>query len=203
MTAVITAPSPQWLWYVSRGSGLVLLVLFSVVVALGVAVRTGSTPRSWQRFALAEVHRTLSLFAIAFLGLHVATAVADPYVSIGWWATVLPFASHYRAAAISAGALAVDLGAAIVVTSLVRRRLGFAAWKAVHWTAYAAWPLAFVHSLTAGNDLGIAWVAAIEWGSLALVATSLVARLLHVLRPEDGRSELAGPPRDLRPGSAR
>ncbi len=186
MTAAVATGGSQWLWYVSRGSGLVLLALFSVVVALGVAVRTGSTPRSWQRFTVAELHRTLSLFAVAFLALHVATALMDPYVSIGWWATVLPFASHYRAGALAAGALALDLGAAVVVTSLARRHLGFRAWKAVHWTAYLAWPLAFVHSLTAGNDLGIGWVAAIEWGSLALVATALVARVLHAVRPEDG-----------------
>ena len=33
--------STQGLWFLSRGSGLVLLVLFSVIVALGVAVASG------------------------------------------------------------------------------------------------------------------------------------------------------------------
>jgi sulfoxide reductase heme-binding subunit YedZ len=184
MSAVVTAASgSQWLWYVSRGSGLILLALFSVVVVLGIATRTGSAPRTWHRFTVAELHRTLSLFAVALLTLHVVTAIADPYVSIGWWATIIPFVSHYKAAALGLGTLAVDFGAAVILTSLFRHRLGFKAWRAVHWLAYLAWPVAFVHSLRAGNDLGIAWVYGVEWGSAALVATAVVARVLHATRP--------------------
>jgi len=59
MSAVVTAASgSQWLWYVSRGSGLILLALFSVVVVLGIATRTGSAPRTWHRFTVADLHRT-------------------------------------------------------------------------------------------------------------------------------------------------
>jgi sulfoxide reductase heme-binding subunit YedZ len=192
--AVIAGTTSPWLWYVSRGSGLVLLVLFSTVIALGVATRIGSVPRTWHRFTIAELHRTLSLFAVALLVLHVVTAIADPYVSIGWWATVVPFVSHYRAVAIGLGTLAVDLAAAVMVTSLLRHRLGYRAWRAVHWLAYLAWPVAFVHSLRAGNDLGIGWVSAIEWGSLAVVATALLARVLHALRPTIPAGGAAGSP---------
>ena len=91
---------------------------------------------------------------------------------------MLPFGSPYRTVAIGLGTLAVDLGGAVLLTSLFRRRLGFRAWRAVHWLAYLAWPVAFVHSLTAGNDLHLWWVALIECGSAALVATAVLARLL-------------------------
>src|ERR1017187_7513340 len=90
MSTVLAATSGSpWLWYISRGSGLILLALFSVVIVLGIATRTGSAPRTWHRFTVAELHRTLSLFAIALLTLHVVTAIADPYVAIGWWATII------------------------------------------------------------------------------------------------------------------
>jgi sulfoxide reductase heme-binding subunit YedZ len=143
--------NPQWLWFISRGSGLVLLVLFTVVLALGTATRLGWAPRRWPRFAVAELHRTLALFTVALLGLHAATAIADPYVSIGWAATVLPFLSPYRTAAIGLGTLAVDLGAAVLLTSVLRHRLGFRSWRAVHWLAYLAWPAAFGHALSAAT----------------------------------------------------
>jgi sulfoxide reductase heme-binding subunit YedZ len=176
------AVASQALWFLSRGSGLVLLVLFSGVVVLGVAQRLGSVPRRWPRFVVAELHRTLALFAVALLALHAVTAVLDPYVSIGWLATIVPFVSHYRTLWIGLGTLAVDLGAAVLLTSLLRRRLGFAAWRMVHWLAYLAWPVAFVHSLTASNDLGTPWVALIEWGSLAVALTAVLARVLAVVR---------------------
>jgi methionine sulfoxide reductase heme-binding subunit len=190
MSAAVTGS--QGLWFVSRGSGLVLLVLFSIVVVLGVATRTGAAPARWPRFAVAELHRTLSLFAVALLALHVVTAILDPFVTIGWAATLLPFASPYRTLAIGLGTLAVDLAGAVLLTSLARRRLGQRAWRAVHWLAYLAWPAAFLHSLTAGNDLAIWWVALIEVGSAAAVAAAVLARLFGRARGGDLR-EPAGP----------
>jgi sulfoxide reductase heme-binding subunit YedZ len=182
MSIAAAAAGSQGLWYVSRASGLTLLILFSVVMMLGVASRLGSAPRRWPRFVFPEVHRALALFSVAFLALHVLTAILDPFVTIGWAATVLPFASGYRTLAIGLGTLAVDLAGAVIITSLVRRRLGFRSWRAVHWLAYLAWPVAFVHSLTAGNDLGIWWVALIEWGCAAAVATAVLARILENVR---------------------
>jgi sulfoxide reductase heme-binding subunit YedZ len=186
----------QYLWFLSRGSGIVLLVLLSVVIVLGVATRLGAAPRWLARFAVAELHRTMSLFAVALLVLHVVTAMLDPYVSIGWSATVLPFLSHYRPLAIGLGTLAVDLGGAVLLTSLMRARLGFRAWRAVHWLAYLAWPVAFIHSLTAGGDLGTWWVALAECGSAAMVATAVIARLL--LRRDRSAPPTAAVPSDRR-----
>lgn len=182
MTMLAAATGAQGLWFVSRASGLALLVLSSVVMMLGVSTRMGSAPRRWPRFVFAELHRTLALLLCALLPLHVLTALLDPFVSIGWTATVLPFLSGYRTLAIGLGTLAVDLGGAVLVTSLLRRRLGFRSWRVVHWLAYLAWPVALLHSLTAGNDLGIWWVALIEWGSTAAVLTAVVARLLSTVR---------------------
>jgi methionine sulfoxide reductase heme-binding subunit len=121
----------------------------------------------------------------------VVTAILDPYVSIGWAATVLPFLSHYRTLAIGLGTLAVDLGGAVLLTSLVRDRLGFRAWRAVHWLAYLAWPVAFIHSPTAGGELGTWWVALVECGSAALVATAVIARLFA--RRDAGRPVASQP----------
>jgi len=191
------AGSPA-LWFVSRGSGLALLVALSAVMVLGVATRTGSAPRRMPRFVWAELHRTLALFSVAFLVLHVATAILDPYVSIGWAATVLPFISGYRALAVGLGTLAVDLGGAVLVTSLVRGRLRYRAWRAVHWLAYLAWPAALAHSLTAGNDLRTWWVALIVLGCAAAVATAVLARLIHVGQHRPGTSRRPGPVSETR-----
>jgi methionine sulfoxide reductase heme-binding subunit len=175
---VAAAASSPTLWYLSRASGLVLMVLFSSVIVLGTATRLGSAPSRWPRFAIAELHRTFSLFAVALLVLHVVTAILDPYVMIGWAATVLPLASPYRPVELGFGALAVDLAGAVLVTSLARRHLSRRNWRTVHWLAYLAWPAAVVHSLTAGNDMGTWWVAMVECLSGALVATAVGARIM-------------------------
>ncbi|MDA8311473.1 MAG: ferric reductase-like transmembrane domain-containing protein [Actinomycetota bacterium] len=186
MMVVVSAGGSQLLWFVSRAAGLVLLVTLSVVVAMGVATRLGSALPGLPRFVTAELHRTLSLFAIALLALHVATALLDPYVSIGWLSAVVPFASHYRAEAIGLGALSVDLVGAVVATSVLRRRLGYGAWRAIHWLAYLSWPVALVHAYQSGPDTHLWWAAALEWGSVGIAATAIVARLLQVLRRGEG-----------------
>ena len=178
VTGAASGVGSQGLWFVSRGSGLVLLVLLTVVMVLGIATRAGWAPRRRPRFVQAELHRTLSLFTVALLGLHVVTAILDPYVTIGWAATVIPFLSPYHRLAIGLGTLAVDFGAAVLLTSMLRSRLGFRSWRAVHWLAYLAWPTAFVHALTAGNDMRTGWVAATVWGSAAVLAAAVLARLV-------------------------
>jgi sulfoxide reductase heme-binding subunit YedZ len=182
MTGVARAGGSQLLWFVSRGSGLVLMVTLSAVVVLGVATRLGAAPFRLPRFVTMELHRTLSLFALAILALHVTTALLDPYVSIGWRATVVPFTSPYRPGVIALGTLAVDLIGAAVVTSLLRKRLGYRAWRVVHWLAYLAWPLAMVHALEAGPDSRLWWAGALEWASIGAVATAVMARVLAALR---------------------
>jgi sulfoxide reductase heme-binding subunit YedZ len=190
------AAGSQYLWFASRASGTVLLVLLSAVVVLGAATRTGSAPRWLPRFTIAELHRRLSLLAVLLLIVHVLTAILDPYVTIGWAATVLPLTSAYRPAAIGLGAAAVDLGAAVLLTSVIRTRLSLRAWRAVHWLAYLAWPAAFAHSLTAGGDLQVWWVAVAAYGSLTMVTAALIVRLLTL-----GRRSC--PTRPPRPAGAR
>jgi sulfoxide reductase heme-binding subunit YedZ len=196
VTAAVAGGS-QLLWFLSRGSGLILLVVLSVVVALGVATRMGSKVGRLPRFAVPELHRTLSLFGVSLLLLHVATAIADPYVSIGWLAAVVPFVAHYRPAVLGLGTLAVDLLGAVVVTSLLRQRLGYRFWRAVHWVGYAAWPIALVHALRAGPDGTLWWAALIEWTSVGLVATAVVARALDQLRPLGRRGPVRRDPVSL------
>ena len=42
---------------------------------------------------------------------------------------------------------------ALVATSLLRHRMPARAWRAVHWTAYACWPVALAHGIGTGTDL--------------------------------------------------
>ena len=165
--------STQLMWFASRGSGLALLLLFTAVMVAGAlnSGRLGTT--RWPRFAVAAVHRNLSLLALAFLAVHVATAVIDTYAGIGWLDAVLPFGSVYRPVWLGLGALAGDLLIAIVLTSLLRVRIGLRTWKVLHYASYACWPLAVIHGLgTANYDARISWVLVVN---AVCVLTVLIA----------------------------
>jgi predicted ferric reductase len=141
------------LWYASRATGVVALVLLTVVIVLGILVnRRGRLP-GLPRFATTSLHRNMSLLAVAFLAVHVLTAIADPYVTIGIVATVIPFAAAYKTFWIGLGAVSLDIIIALIITSLARARIGRRTWRAVHWLAYASWPIALFHSVGSSNDL--------------------------------------------------
>jgi sulfoxide reductase heme-binding subunit YedZ len=160
------------LWYLSRGTGVVSLVLLTLVIVLGVLTRGGRPLPGFPRFAVAGLHRNASLLSVAFLAVHIATAVIDPYLSIGWLDTVLPFFSGYQPIWVGLGALSLDLMLAVVITSLLRQRIGHRVWRAVHFSVYASWPVALIHSFTLGPDIK----AGLQlWLAVACVAATAAA----------------------------
>jgi methionine sulfoxide reductase heme-binding subunit len=141
------------LWYTSRATGVVALLLLTAVMLLGILVtRQGRLP-GLPRFAVGGLHRNLSLLATAFVAVHVLSAVTDGYVNIPITAAVVPLTSSYERIWLGIGAVSFDLMLAAVVTSLLRRHLSRKAWRAVHLTAYVSWPVAWLHSVFSSGDL--------------------------------------------------
>jgi sulfoxide reductase heme-binding subunit YedZ len=165
------------LWYLGRGTGTMSLVLLTVVVVLGVGNRSGRPVFGLPRFVVAAVHRNAALFAVALLGVHVTSLFFDPYAQLRLVDLVVPFTSAYRPLWLGLGTLAGDLVIALVVTSLLRHRLGLRAWRAVHWLAYAAWPVAWLHGLGTGTDGGQLWLRLIAAACAATVVAALAWRL--------------------------
>jgi sulfoxide reductase heme-binding subunit YedZ len=165
------------LWYITRGSGLVTLILLTLTVALGVAnlqrLQTARVPR----FVINAVHRNASLLALVFLAIHIITTLLDTYVNVRLIAVVVPFTAGYRPLWVGLGAVALDLMLAVVLTSLLRRHIGYRAWRATHWLAYACWPVALLHGLGTGSDVGTTWMRVVTGVCVAIVAAAVLSRL--------------------------
>lgn len=170
------------LWYTTRGAGVVSMVLLSGVMALGLCTRARAGGRRWPRFLTAALHRDLALMAMAFLGLHIVTAVVDPYTHLGITAAIVPFGSSYRTVWLGLGTIAVELMLALVATSLVRGVIGQRVWRAVHWLALASWPVAIAHGLGTGSNSGSTWMRAI---TALCIAGVLGAAALRLRSPGD------------------
>ena len=173
----VLASSSQTLWYITRGTGVISLVLLTASVALGVSeVVRFASPR-WPRFVLAALHKNVALLAVAFVAVHVLTAVLDSFASISLVDVVVPFVGTYRPLWLGLGTVAVDLLIAVIVTSLLRERIGHRAWRAVHWAAYGCWPVALLHSLGTGSDTRYRWAAALNVACLVAVLLAVLFRL--------------------------
>lgn len=170
------------LWYASRATGIVTLALLSAVVLLGVLVTSAGRLPGLPRFAVTDLHRNLSLLSVVFLAVHVAAVVIDPYVAIRWTQAVIPWGGSYRPVWVGLGAVALDLLLALIVTSLLRVRLGRRVWRSIHWLAYAAWPVAVAHGIGAGTDLRDGPMLLATLALVGVVGLAVAWRVLDLAR---------------------
>ena len=165
------------LWYTTRASGIVALVLLTATMVLGLATTNRARARNWPGYAQQEIHRRLSMIAMVFVGIHVLTSVLDTYVDISWAAIVVPFASSYGRFWVGIGTISLDLMAAVFVSSLLRARISPGIWRAIHWLAYLCWPVALAHTFGIGTDAGEGWVIILTVVCILSVGGSLGWRL--------------------------
>jgi sulfoxide reductase heme-binding subunit YedZ len=170
--------SSEALWALGRGTGITALGFLTLSLALGIATRSGRPLLALPRFAVADVHRFAALAGTLLIALHLALLFADPYAQLRLVDFVVPFLGIYRPLWQGLGTLAFDLLLVVIVTSLLRHRLGLRTFRAVHWAAYALWPVALAHGLGNGTDAGRAWFLLFA-GSCVLTVTGALIWRLH------------------------
>ena len=176
MTAAVVTPTSP-LWYTTRATGMVALVLLTISVVLGVLTSVRFARPMWPRFVTIGLHRNMSLLVLIFVVLHVVTTVTDPFASIHWADVVVPFVSSYRPLWLGLGTVAFDLLIAVTLTSLLRARLSHRTWRLVHWSSYLCWPVAVVHGLGTGTDTSQSWVLGLSALCVAAVVAAVAWRL--------------------------
>ena len=138
---------------ISSVLGLTALGMFTAQILMGLLLSVGYNPiRQWPR------RRWIKLFTfhnwLGYLGL--ATAVSHPLlllaaevkgpafrlfdIAVPIWSPVQPIPN-------TLGAVALYLIAFVVLTSYVRRVFGRRRWKQLHYTAYAAAAVFYVHGV--------------------------------------------------------
>jgi len=164
-------------------SGVFALVALTAAVAVGLLAtdRTLMTPE--RRIFAQALHRTASLIAVSALANHIMLEVLAHRARIidGF----VPFMAARSTFYMGLGTVASDLLVVIIVTGALRKRFTRGArpraWRALHVTAYAAWPMAVLHGLLAGRSAK----PYVDWsygGCLAAVAVALVFRCLVARR---------------------
>jgi sulfoxide reductase heme-binding subunit YedZ len=191
MTSAMVVTSSTPLWYLTRATGLVALVLLTASMALGLLSSVRYQRPAWPRFVTAGLHRNTSLLALAFTGIHIIPTLADSYAPIRLQDVVIPFISAYRPLWLGLGAVAFDLMLALTVTSLLRTRMSYRTWRLVHWASYLCWPVAVVHGLGTGSDTPVRWVLALTVACVALIA-GLTAWRLAFGWPSHAAARVAG-----------
>ena len=167
----------ELLWAFGRASGMVALALFTVTVLLGIVTRSGRPLPGIPRFSVSLLHRNVSLLALVFLVLHVLTLLADSYARLNLVDLVVPFLGAFKPFWQGLGTVAFDLVLALVITGLLRRRIGQRTFRAVHWLSYAMWPIALLHAIGNGTDGTSGWFLLASAASVIVVVAAILWRV--------------------------
>ncbi len=167
----------EMLWALGRGNGIVALAFMTLSMALGIATRSARPLFALPRFGVADVHRFVALAGTLLVALHLGLLFLDPYAKLKLIDFVVPFLGAYRPVWQGLGTVAVDLLLVIVITSLLRQRLGVRAFRVIHWTTYLLWPVAMAHALGNGTDTGRVWFMTFAGVCALIVAVAVVFRL--------------------------
>jgi sulfoxide reductase heme-binding subunit YedZ len=162
------------IWYLSRATGVVALVLLTATTLLGVLV-AGRAKSKLPSFVRADAHRYISAVTVAFLAVHVITALLDPYVTIG--------------------AVGADVLLAVGISIALRTRLPARVWRAVHWAAYLCWPTAIAHALAMGPDTRFAWARCLVAACALVVFGGVSWRVARAVNARSARPHTELEPR--------
>ena len=177
MAAATSTPMTEVVWYVIRATGVVALVLLSVTTVLGLLSASRARSARWPAFALVALLARSTVLSLVFLGIHIVSAVIDTYVHVGLVSVFVPFTSAFKPLWTGLGAVAVDLLAAVAISSALRRYIDARIWRSLHWLAYACWPVAMAHALGAGTDAAQLWMDAVAGICAVSVAIALAWRM--------------------------
>ncbi len=167
----------QAFWALGRGTGITALAFFTLSIALGIATRSGRPLVTLPRFAVEDVHRFAALVGTVMIVLHVGNLLLDPYAQLRLIDVVFPFLGAYKPFWLGLGTLAFDILIAVMVTSLLRQRVGLRTFRLVHWLTYLMWPIAFAHALGNGTDTSHGWFVLFAGACALTVAAALAIRV--------------------------
>jgi predicted ferric reductase len=142
---------------VSSVAGLIAVGILTAQIFLGLLLSVGYNPiRHWPRIRgvkLFTFHNWLGYIGLAVALTHPLILLASSTAGFRLFDIFVPIWSPVQPLPNTLGAIAFYLVAFVVLTSYLRRVFGHHRWKQLHFTAYAAAAVFFLHGIVADPEL--------------------------------------------------
>jgi len=142
----------NWLWYVTRSSGIVATVLMLAALAWGFLFSARETGKRLRPAWWLDLHNGLGGLSLIFTGLHLVAAFADSDLGVSLATVFVPGASSSQTAAFAWGVVAFYGLAVVTFTSWPKKLFRRPVWRAVHLLSVPATVFACVHAYQLGSD---------------------------------------------------
>lgn len=186
--------NPQIFWFVSRAAGLTAYMVLFINIVLGLAVKARYLDDILARWRSYDLHQFTGLLAVGLLVLHVLALLGDQYTPFSLAQLLVPGLSDYRPLWVAVGIVAFYATLVVTFTFYVRDRIGYAAWRSIHYVSFIAFVLVLAHGLFAGTDSGQVWARVMYWSTGTIVGLLTAWRFTDgsaVAKPAAAKSSLA------------
>lgn len=171
----------ELMWFLTRSSGVVAMVLIVAAVADGLIFSGRETGRRLRPAWWLDLHRGLGGYALIFTGLHLATAFGAD-LGIGLAEIFVPGAADWSTGAFTWGVVAFYGIAVTVFTTWPKRLLRRKAWHLLHLLSIPAAIAALVHGYQVGSDARTPWFLGLLLLSTAAMTYPIVLRITGITR---------------------
>lgn len=169
-------------WYISRGSAIFAYVFlwFSMILGLLLSNRLA---KIWLGGRITnEFHNFFSILGLLFSALHAVILIGDSYLGLNLLNVLAPFGvSNYKPVWVAFGQIGLYLWLMLVISFYIRKSLGHASWRMVHYSSFLLFVLALLHGIFSGSDTGSIGMVSLYWISAASTMFFVVFRILTTL----------------------
>lgn len=159
----------QETWFITRSSGLIAYLLLWLSTVWGLGVSSKFFDRVVPRAFTYDAHEYISLLAIGMTFIHVVILLWDTFTPFNLAQLVVPFVSSYRPFWTGVGIIGTYLTLLVTVTFYLRKQIGIAAFRAIHWFSFIAFFGVLFHSWFGGTDTNFALTRAMYIGTAFVV----------------------------------
>ncbi len=166
-------------WMAIRGTGLVAYALLAASTIWGLLVSSKLFGRLVKAKPLTWLHEGLAVGSLLATGAHMVFLWFDDFVEFGPRELFIPGASTWEPLSVAFGIVALYSMVIVSASFYVKRWIGQAAWRAIHFLAFGTFAAAAFHGVMAGTDTQHPAVLSMYVASVSIVVLLLALRLVQ------------------------
>ena len=192
-TASTAQPASHFFWYLSRSSAIMAYILLFINLFLGIGLKARYLDKILSRWRAADLHQFTALLAMPLIFLHIFSILGDSYFNFGLKALFIPGASPYRPFWDGLGIIGFYVLLAVSFSCYIRKFIGQAAWKGLHFTSFIIFFVVLVHSIKSGTDITAPWTQWLYFSTGTIIAFLFLWRFLTSKSAPGTRVSLENP----------
>ncbi len=187
-SAARAAEAGPTLWYLTRATAVAAYVALTFSVILGMLRTVGRQASERVSWRIDELHQVMAVLSGALVAAHLVSILFDSFIPFTLGDLLLPFSEPYREPYTRLGVFAMYAMVLVLLSSWLRRRISYKAWRSIHYVSFVAFALATAHGFFTGSDADEPWMRAV-YGAAAAIVIFLILVRIFAGAPASARQE--------------